>query len=76
MQRLVLNGMRIGVYCPHPQEQQTEGETGEAGSSSQEGQPNQGQQRELQLDMQTTEGQMEECVAKHLAAKFCLTERL
>ena len=45
----------------HTQEQQAEGETGEAGSSGQQGNPNEGQQRELQLDMQTTEGQMEEC---------------
>ncbi len=43
------------------QEQQAEGETGEAGSSGQQGNPSEGQQRELQLDMQTTEGQMEEC---------------
>jgi hypothetical protein len=44
------------------QEQPPQGEAGEAGSSQQQGQPNEGQQRELQLDMQTAEGQLEECV--------------
>ena len=46
------------------QEQQPQGETGEAGSSGQQGKPNDGQQRELQLDMQTVEGQLDECARR------------
>ena len=58
------------------QEQQAEGETGEAGSSGQQGNPDEGQQRELQLDMQTTEGQMEKCARSTLQCPTCWNERL
>ena len=39
-----------------------EGQTGNAGTSQQQGEPS--EQRELQLDMQSMESDMEECVPK------------
>ena len=56
-------------------EQQPQGETGEAGSSGQQGKPNDGQQREMQLDMQTIEGQLEECVSSFAQVHLLRGER-
>ena len=53
------------------QEQPPQGEAGEAGSSQQQGQPDPNKQRELQLDMQTAEGRLEEC-ALGLAKLACI----